>query len=224
MLIYESKHNPLVYFMAFRTNAKEHTNTVEVEVGKGNVAKAGVKLGQDRAYASLSHVAALPPDYYWISVQNKELAPRVPEGQAYKGRTFEGVPPISGYFANNADGTFTKLQNRSHADWHDRLFVSPNAAANIAKGEAPVRLLVGSVVFYDCRLIVSSGDRPADDARVASVYQNQSVGSAAAAIPIPKEIVMAARQEYDSQIWKNQTQAAKEFPAYRALLEHAERQ
>lgn len=238
--------------MLFKTRTPEQTTTVEIDIGKDRVTKANATLSSDREYASLSQSGTLSHAYYhtyWIGVQSKEIAPRVPKGQTYEGRTFEGVPSISGYFVDNKDKTFTKLQDRSHAVWQNRLFVSPSAAAKVAMKEAPVRLFIGDEVFYDCRLIVSSGDRDGhneahitsvpknQDGRIVnlpipvpkevvttSVPKNQDSRVADVPIPIPKEIINAARQEYDSQIGNNATMAADAFPAYKALLEHAERQ
>src|SRR5271155_3502633 len=105
-----------------RTRTPEHAVAVEVKTGD-YVTKSNATLRPERAYASLSHARTLPPDYYWIGVQSNEIAPRVPEEQTYEGRTFEGVPSVSGYFRNNKDGTFTQLQDKSHADWQARLYV-----------------------------------------------------------------------------------------------------
>lgn len=183
--------------MLFKTRTPAQTTTVEIEIGKDRVTKANAILSSDREYVSLSQSGTLSHAHYhtyWIGVQSKEVAPRVPKGQAYEGRTFEGVPSISGYFADNKDKTFTKLQDRSHADWRNRLFVSPRAAAKVATKEAPVHLFIGDEVFYDCRFIVSSGDRDGhNEAHITSVPKNQYGRMADVPIPVPKEVVNAAR-------------------------------
>ncbi|MDE1768671.1 MAG: hypothetical protein KGH64_00050 [Candidatus Micrarchaeota archaeon] len=53
---------------------------------------------------------------------------------------------------------------------------------------------------------------------------SQAISAAGTTSPIPKEVVKAARGEYKAQVENNTAIATGAFPAYKALLEHAERQ
>ena len=126
-------------------------------------------------------------DCYWIPLHGKELMPRMVDGKGYEGRTFEGVPTEEGHYAVNNDNTFTRLNNKDDADWSERLYVSPIAAAKATQGGDLGILYVAHMISYfpnvDSFLnVFSSNGKPGNVARMASVPKNtvQEMHAAAA--------------------------------------------
>ncbi|MDE1861003.1 MAG: hypothetical protein KGH72_04800 [Candidatus Micrarchaeota archaeon] len=106
--------------------------------------------GRGIAFASLSQARVIQKsgrefwvdtssrgDCYWIGAQNERVS----------RDTYAGVPPLSGYFIDNKNGTFTRLDLDKLTEaprYENLLFVSEHAAAKVSMGEGPLVLEVGS--------------------------------------------------------------------------------
>jgi len=127
----------------------------EPHVGERYVNRARIEseLMPGRRLASLPEARSITEKgWYWISA--------------------EGVPTKEGYYRDNKDGTFTKLNaNEKIPEWFDRVYVSKDAAAQASRGEGPLAVCVWESVFASGRLDVVSSDRPDDVARIASMPQ-----------------------------------------------------
>ena len=173
------------------------------------------ELGSGRELASLSHARTIRNGgWYWIS----------PESEKIRRSVFKGMPTEKGYYKDNHDGTFTKVAHRTDVKWDDRLYVTQQAAANAAKGEGPLTLLVGNADLKNSRMIALTSGKTGYigyRALVASVPQAKA-GEIANAVP-EQQLVKAARREFDEQVVKNRRVNPNEFAAMLALLEAAER-
>jgi len=158
------------------TKEKLHAATGSMKLD-GYAAKDEVfkLLPNDRMLMSLSQAASIPEaGSYWVHMRSRELDPREVSGKGYKGRTFEGVPTIEGHYAINADNTFTKLNHKDDADWSERLYVSPIAAADATRGEGHAILHVMCYKSYLTNMdsflsIFPDISRPSNYARIASL-------------------------------------------------------
>ncbi|MDE1834729.1 MAG: hypothetical protein KGH64_05320 [Candidatus Micrarchaeota archaeon] len=171
-----------------RNAVAEPRQVVELQTGRSYVAKSNVdgELGTGRVLAPLSTARTIQErDWYWIS----------PESQKVSKDTYKGVPTETGYFRDNKDGTFTKVENRTDVAWEDRLYVSPEAAEKAARGQGPLGLYVRDDGFVGGRLYVNSHDRFGLAALVASVPRAQA-GSVAAA----PEVAKALRVDKDEML------------------------
>ncbi len=111
---------------------------------------------------------------YSISTDSVELEPRMTKGtRSAQGRTFEGVPTITGVFEINTDGTFTQLRDASYVAWFNQLYVTPEAAEKAAKGTGPLELEVtGPMTGSRSRLMLRSVDSTEHTPRLSSVFRN----------------------------------------------------
>ena len=138
------------------------------------------RLTNDRMLVSLSQAVSIEETgSYWVHLIGRELEPREVKGKGYYGRTFEDTPMEEGYYAINKDSTFTRLNNKEDAEWSERLYVSPLAAAQATHGTDHAILYVIHNLPYLGKLdsflnVFPCLSRPGNYARIASVPKPQA--------------------------------------------------
>ena len=133
--------------------APQRNIPAELRIGERYVTQTSIEseLGSDRRLATFSEASPITvKGWYWISAKD--------------------VPKKEGYYRDNKDGTFTKVNaNDKMPDWSERFYVSTEAAIQASKGKGPLVMCVWTNVLASGRLDILSSDSSNDVARMTSM-------------------------------------------------------